>query len=129
MSLKIAVTGALGKMGQEVVKAVIADKDCELVCAIDKFNLGFNVYGDVAIEGDIKKAFELKKPDIVIDFTQPDTIFENIKTYIELGVKSVIGTTGLTTEQLTQIEKLTKENLTFFQMWGLSTESICLRLR
>ena len=112
MTIKIAVTGALGKMGQEVVKAVIADSDCELVCAIDKFNLGFNVHGDVAIEGDIKKAFELKKPDVVIDFTQPDIIFENIKTYLDLGVKSVIGTTGLSSEQLSQIEKLTKEKNT-----------------
>ena len=112
MTIKIAVTGALGKMGQEVVKAVIADNDCELVCAIDKFNLGFNVHNDVAIEGDIKKAFELKKPDVVIDFTQPDIIFENIKIYLDLGVKSVIGTTGLSSEQLSQIEKLTKEKNT-----------------
>lgn len=112
MTLKIAVVGALGKMGQEVVKAVVADKNLELVCAVDKFNTGCNVHGDVAIESDIKGAFELHKPDIAIDFTQPDTIFENIKLYLSLGIKSVIGTTGLSKEQLGEIESLCKKNNT-----------------
>ncbi len=109
MPIKIAVSGALGKMGKQVVNAVIADNECKLVCAIDKFNLGFNVFEDVSIEGDIKKAFEIHNPDVVIDFTQPDVIYDNIKTYLELGVKSVIGTTGLSSEQLFNIEKLSSE--------------------
>lgn len=112
MTIKIAVVGALGKMGQEVVKAVIADKNLELVCAIDKFNTGCNVHDDVTIESDIKAAFELHKPDVAIDFTQPSTIFENIKLYLDLGVKSVIGTTGLSKEQLNEIETLCKEKNT-----------------
>ena len=112
MTIKIAVVGALGKMGQEVVKAVIADKNLELVCAIDKYNTGCNVYEDITIESDIKAAFELHKPDVAIDFTQPDTIFENIKLYLSLGVKSVIGTTGLSKEQLNEIESLCKEKNT-----------------
>ena len=82
MTIKVAVVGALGKMGTQVVKAVTDTDGFDLVCAIDKYELGFNVHDDIVIEGDIKTAFELKKPDVVIDFTQPDTIFENIKIYM-----------------------------------------------
>lgn len=112
MTIKVAVVGALGKMGKEVIKAVVQSNDFELVCAIDKFELGFNVCEDVAIEGDILKAFELKKPDVAIDFTQPDTVFENIKTYLDLNVKSVIGTTGLSDKQLDEIKSLSAEKNT-----------------
>ena len=112
MTIKVAVVGALGKMGKEVIKAVIQSPDFELVCAIDKFELGFNIHEDIAVEGDIKKAFELRKPDVAIDFTQPDTIFENIKTYLEMNVKSVIGTTGLSDAELEEIKKMTKEKNT-----------------
>ena len=108
MTYKVAVVGALGKMGKEVVRAVVESQDFELVCAIDKFELGFNVHDDVVIEGDIKKAFELRKPDVAIDFTQPDSIFDNIKIYMELGVKSVIGTTGITDSQLANIAEMSK---------------------
>lgn len=110
--INVAVVGALGKMGKEVIKAVVNSSDFELVCAIDKFELGVNVHSNVVIEGDIKKSFELNKPDVAIDFTQPDTIFDNIKTYMELNVKSVIGTTGLSTSQLDTIKQLSKEKNT-----------------
>lgn len=112
MTYKVAVVGALGKMGKEVVRAVVESQDFELVCAIDKFELGFNVHDDVVIEGDIKKAFELRKPDVAIDFTQPDSIFDNIKIYMELGVKSVIGTTGITDSQLANIAEMSKNKNT-----------------
>jgi len=104
--IKVAVVGALGKMGKEVVNAVLNDPAVELVCAIDVFDIGQEVAKDVHVEGDIKAALLAKKPDVVVDFTQPAGIFEHVKLFIELGVKSVIGTTGLSMEQVTEIEKL-----------------------
>lgn len=112
MTIRVAVVGAMGKMGQEVIKAVLKDSECELVCAIDKYNVGFNVHGDIAIEGEIEQAFELHKPDVAIDFTQPNAIFDNINLYLNLGVKSVVGTTGLSLEQIKKIEELSKEKNT-----------------
>ena len=53
-----------------------------------------------------------KKPDVVIDFTQPNGIFEHVSTYIKNRVKSVIGTTGLKEEQIAELKKLSKENNT-----------------
>ena len=81
--IKVGVIGALGKMGSEVVKAVINNNETKgemiLVCAVDKFKTGENVWGNVAIESDIEKALEVNKPDVVVDFTQPALVFENTK--------------------------------------------------
>lgn len=110
--IKVGVIGAKGKMGSQVVRAVIEDSELELNCAIDKFGIGENLYQTITIEGDLKTAIALNKPDIVVDFTQPSTIFDNIKIYLETKTKAVIGTTGLSNEQLLEIEQKSKENST-----------------
>ncbi len=110
--IKVGVIGAKGKMGSTVVDTVIKDKNLELVLAVDKFQAGQTVYGEIKIENNLEKGLLDKKPDVVVDFTQPDTIFENIKIYLKNNIKSVIGTTGLKKEQIEEIQKLSKENNT-----------------
>lgn len=110
--IRLGVVGANGKMGREVVNLAINNQDFELVCAIDKFGAGTQLNDNVVIEQDLKETLVKRKPDIVVDFTQPSTIYENIKTYIELNIKSVIGTTGLSKEQIIEIEKMSKSNNT-----------------
>lgn len=110
--IRTGVTGALGKMGQEVVKTIINDPMLQLVCAIDKFETGKNVYDNVAIESDIVKSIEVNKPDVIVDFTQPSSIFENAKIYLENKVKPVIGTTGLTSDQVEILKELSNKNNT-----------------
>lgn len=107
--IKVGVIGAAGKMGTEVVNAVINDKDLELVLAVDKFNVGKKLTDNVEIEEDIKKGIEDKKPDIVVDFTQPSMVYQNVNTYLDMNVKSVIGTTGLKKEELEEIKKKSNE--------------------
>ncbi len=110
--IKVAVTGAMGKMGKEVTKLVLNSPDMKLVCAIDKFNVGEKVYNEVIVEDDIEKSIKLHKPDIAVDFTQPSCIFENAKIYLKNGVRPVIGTTGLSDIQIEELKKLSKENNT-----------------
>ena len=110
--IKVGVVGACGKMGTQVVNLVLNNKDFELSCAVDKFGVGKQLSQDVVVGDDLEKELVLNQPDVVVDFTQPSTIFENIKTYLKLNIKSVIGTTGLTNEQIIEIEKLSKENNT-----------------
>ena len=98
--IKLGVVGANGKMGSQVVNLAINDKDFELVCAIDKFGAGKKLNENVIVEENLKESLVKRKPDVVVDFTQPSVIYENIKTYLELGIKSVIGTTGLSKEQV-----------------------------
>ena len=107
--IQIGVVGANGKMGREVVKMVANTEDFNLVSAIDKMNTGENIIDEVYIEGDLEKALKVHNLDVVVDFTQPSVVFENVKKYVENGIKSVIGTTGLTAEQIEEIKTLSKE--------------------
>ena len=110
--IKLGVVGANGKMGQEVIKMAIVAQNIELVCAVDKLNIGQNIYNDVYIEGDLNAALKVHDVDVVVDFTQPSTVFENIKIYMENKVKSVIGTTGLSDNQIEQIKEMSKNSNT-----------------
>ncbi|MBQ8887680.1 MAG: 4-hydroxy-tetrahydrodipicolinate reductase [Candidatus Gastranaerophilales bacterium] len=117
--IKVGVVGALGKMGKEVVKAVLNAEDTELVMAVDILGEGAdaglaatNKECGVKIETDLEKAIKNKKPDVIVDFTQPSGIYNHVCTYMQYKVKSVIGTTGLKDEQITNLEKMSKENNT-----------------
>lgn len=117
--IKVGVVGALGKMGKEVVRAVYNAEDMELVMAVDISGVGTDAgiasvskNTGVLIESDIETAISTKKPDIIVDFTQPKDIYSHVCTYIKNGVKSVIGTTGLKDEEIENIKKLSKENNT-----------------
>lgn len=114
--IKVAVTGALGKVGREVINAVSENKETKLVAAIDKFEIGkdigeilFNKKLDIKISDDIEKTFAETKPDVVVDFTQPSVIFDNTKKYLNMGVSPVIGTTGLQPEQIKELKNLSEE--------------------
>ena len=110
--IKIGVVGALGEMGKEVVKAVLEAEDTTLVMAVDVVGEGTVIANDVKIESDLKQAIQTKKPDVIIDFTQPATIFEHVSLYMNEKVKSVIGTTGLSETQINELKELSKENNT-----------------
>lgn len=98
--LKVAVCGSNGKMGQEVVKAVNLAEDMSLVAQIDLFN------GQFATIKDAKNSVNI---DVLIDFTQPDSIFENALYCLNNDIKIVIGTTGLSDSQLEELKKLSEE--------------------
>ena len=108
--IRVGVVGANGKMGKEVVNLALQNPEFELVLAVDKFGVGEKI-SNIEIKPDLTSIKEVK-PDVVVDFTQPDTIFQNIKYYQETKTKSVIGTTGLTKEQISKIEEMSKENST-----------------
>lgn len=102
--IKVGVCGALGKMGREVVEAVTNASDMELVAQIDL--MGENTYKT------IEEAHKNVKFDILIDFTQPQSIYENAKYCLNNGIKIVIGTTGLKDEQIDELRELSREKNT-----------------
>lgn len=101
--IKIAVCGANGKMGREVVKAVADADDMELVAKIDIRD------GEYA---SIEEAVEKTKFDIVIDFTQPDSIFQNARFCLTHNVGMIIGTTGLSDKQINELKEISENNKT-----------------
>ena len=97
--IKIAVCGANGKMGQEVVKAVNEADDMTLAAKIDIKD------GEFATIMDAKNSVEI---DVLIDFTQPKSIYENALYCLNNNINIVIGTTGLTDEQIDELKKLSE---------------------
>lgn len=102
--IKVAVCGSCGKMGQEVVKAVIQDSELELVAKIDIICVGDSIFGS------IEDGLKATKFDVLVDFTQPKSIFENAKTCLNNGISPVIGTTGLTDQQIAELQNLSVKN-------------------
>lgn len=102
--IKVAVCGALGKMGKEVVQAVLDCPEMELVAKID-----------IAAEDmyhTIEEAHRVCEIDVLVDFTQPKSIFENAKYCLNNGIKIVIGTTGLTDCEIEFLKSLSVEKNT-----------------
>jgi 4-hydroxy-tetrahydrodipicolinate reductase len=82
----VAVLGAQGRMGSEVVRAVTAAADLDLGPTFD--------VGDV---------IDLAGADVVVDFTHPSTVMDNLKAAIDAGVHAVVGTTGFDEQRLAQL--------------------------
>ncbi|TDC27370.1 4-hydroxy-tetrahydrodipicolinate reductase [Micromonospora sp. 15K316] len=87
--LRVGVLGARGRMGLEVCKAVDAAADLELVATID--------------QGDGLSAVSDATAEVVVDFTTPDVVMDNLQWCIERGVHAVVGTTGFTEERLERV--------------------------
>lgn len=102
--IKVAVCGANGKMGKEVCAAVIEDDLTELVAKID-------LYGQDCYKT-IEEASKENHIDVLVDFTQPASIFENAKYCLKNGIKIVIGTTGLSDSQIEELKKLSESTNT-----------------
>ena len=101
--INVAVCGANGKMGKEVVKAVNNAEDMTLVAQIDIFDGQFVT---------IKDAKDSVKIDVLVDFTQPDSIYENALYCLNNDIAVVIGTTGLSDIQIEELKKLSKSRKT-----------------
>ncbi len=101
--IKVAVCGAYGKMGREVCDAVTNDSSMELVAKIDIQGEAFRSIDEA------KKSCEI---DVLIDFTQPKSIFENALYCLNNGINIVIGTTGLKDDEIAQLKELSEKNST-----------------
>jgi len=85
-SVNVAVLGAQGRMGTEVVRAIGAADDLTLAAAFD--------LGD---------SLDLTGVDVAVDFTHPSAVMDNLKTCIDAGVHVVVGTTGFDEARLAQV--------------------------
>ncbi|MBB4918183.1 4-hydroxy-tetrahydrodipicolinate reductase [Streptosporangium saharense] len=92
--IRVGVLGARGRVGIEVCKAVEAADDLELVAAVDK---------DDPIE-------ELEGAQVVVDFTHPAVVMDNLAWCLSHGIHAVVGTTGFDTERLTRVRGLIEAN-------------------
>ncbi|MBJ6363559.1 4-hydroxy-tetrahydrodipicolinate reductase [Paenibacillus sp. GCM10012307] len=114
--IKVAVAGASGRMGREVVKMVLEDESLQLVAAtassvvgIDAGLLAHKPACGVVVSGELDEALASTKPDVLVDFTIPKVVYSNTITALKYNVRPVVGTTGFTPEQIAELDKLCKE--------------------
>jgi 4-hydroxy-tetrahydrodipicolinate reductase len=86
--MRVAITGASGRMGRMLIEAVEAAEDCVLHARLDK--------GDDVRAG-------LAGADVMIDFTRPEATLAHLAVCAELGVKAVVGTTGFDEAQKAEL--------------------------
>lgn len=114
--IKVLVSGAAGKMGREVVKAIVKDPETQLVGAVDKFGVGQDA-GELAgigaqgvvISDDLASALRASGAHVAVDFSTPAAVKENINTMLAAGVAPVVGTTGLKQNDLDEIGAASQE--------------------
>jgi 4-hydroxy-tetrahydrodipicolinate reductase len=94
--IKVLVNGASGKMGVYTVAAIKAATDLELVATCNS-------------QDNLEDALLQHTPDVAVDFTLPHCIFVNIQLMIKHNVHPVIGTSGLTPENIKEITKACSE--------------------
>ncbi len=102
----VLVCGIAGRMGACSAKAIEGADDLVLVGGVDPFAEGdeHRVAGRaVPLYHDLGEAIAALKPDVMLDFTNPSVVEGNIRTALSRGVSCVVGTTGLSNEQLQDI--------------------------
>jgi 4-hydroxy-tetrahydrodipicolinate reductase len=118
---KIVMSGICGKMGASISRELIKEKDMELVGGLDIKNPGMDI-GEFLIGK--KTGFRIYNscediktlnPDVIIDFTNSEVAYRNINWAIDNKINIIVGTTGLTRENLEAIESkaLKSESKTF----------------
>lgn len=97
--IRVMVAGAAGRMGRQVVEAVTGADDMQVVARVDP-----------ALEADgtttfttVADAIAAASPDVSVDFTQPHVAFDTVRACLDGGVHAVVGTTGLTDEQMADL--------------------------
>jgi 4-hydroxy-tetrahydrodipicolinate reductase len=88
--MRVGVLGAKGKVGATMVQAVEAADDLTFTAGVDA--------------GDQLSLFTDSQTEIVIDFTHPDVVMDNLKFLIDNGIHAVVGTTGFTDERLGKVK-------------------------
>ena len=103
--IKLAITGCMGRMGQQLIKTAKRDKSIRLVSLTENKLINRKVSGIIP-ELNTEKAFN--KADVVIDFTSPECTFEVLKIASKLKKRVIIGTTGFSKKEEKLIEKFSK---------------------
>ena len=113
--LKICVAGATGWAGSELSRGIFAATDMELVSAISRNHAGKSLGEAIGIErlttpifGIVEDALKTN-PDVFVEYTKPDVARFHVLSALKSGAHVVVGTSGLSSEDYDQIDRVAKE--------------------
>jgi len=98
--IDVAVTGAGGHMGREVIEAATDRERMDVVLAVNRTSVGPVAGHDVADEAELPRLLDERDPDVLVDFTLPAPSTRYVEACADAGVAAVVGTTGFSESQL-----------------------------
>jgi 4-hydroxy-tetrahydrodipicolinate reductase len=113
--VRVALSGASGKMGREIINAICREPGMELVGAVelqpseDHLSLP-DGSGAVPFSADLERILATCQPDVLVDFTRAQATMPAVRIAVKHGVNLVIGTTGLSAEDIDEIDRLAREH-------------------
>ena len=110
---RIAITGALGRMGTLIIQEAAKIKDMQLVAGFDVVGAGKALPSGIIVKdtAELESALRESKADVLIDFTIAKAAVNNVCTAANLGINLVVGTTGFSAEQHSQMKKAIEGNV------------------
>lgn len=121
--IKVAVAGSSGRMGKAVVDAVDAADDMEVVCGIDPHALGTEGF---PVFSSVPAALDGIAADVMVDFTRPDQAASNIEAALGRGVDCVVGTTGLSPDELAHLASQGRSGACLFFAPNFTTGAVLM---
>lgn len=111
--IKVAVTGALGRMGTLIISELAKHQDTQLVAGLDAVGSGRPLPGGIPVSdaSDLRSVLAETQPDVLIDFTIASAAVENVSAAAEQGVDLVVGTTGLSADQQSRMKNAIEGNV------------------
>lgn len=113
--IRVYVAGATGNVGRHIVRGLIPSGDMEVIGGWARREgrdlgemVGLPVLG-IKISSDLRGSLRAAAADVVVDFTSPSVVMDNLRVYADLRLNVVIGTTGFSEEQLAQAREWAKE--------------------
>ncbi len=103
--INLAISGCLGRMGQQIIKSSKKNKNFKLVTLTENKAISKKISG-IKLDVNTEQAF--KKTDVIIDFTVPDCTLDILKIASKLKKRVVIGTTGFNQKEEALIKKFSK---------------------
>jgi len=114
--IRVAVVGAAGRMGREVLRAVASDPAFELVAAIDRTEIGTNIRDFIGALGPSivveEPALDRTKPDVTIEFSHQSVALDHARAATERHISFVFGMTGISEAHLSQMRELCEKHQT-----------------
>ncbi len=113
-TIRVAVHGATGRMGQEVIAALCREPDMEPVGAICRRHRGDGLdlpdgSGSIPLSTDLEAVLRATSPEVLVDFTNAEATLAAAPVAARHGVNMVIGSTGLNEDHLQSLDRLTRE--------------------
>lgn len=113
--IRVVVCGALGRMGTEVARAVIREKDMVLAGGADpKAKADYleapEADKPIPLAPTLSQLLERCRADVLVDFTNAEAAVENAKTAMTAGLACVVGTTGLSQQNVEEIRRLSEHH-------------------